>query len=303
MDFNSADFTLTGRLVGLRPLRDSDLDSLVAWWSDPQTLARQTSGPFIAQPAAEVAAQFRTWSANVGSDVGLAVVELATGELIGHVALFGATVKDRRATLGILIGAPYQGRGLGTDAVRTIVDYGFTELGLHRIELSVNGDNPAAIAAYRKAGFIEEGRLRESLFRAGRWHDDVRMGMLAREHQAALRVEVFVADLDAFVDFYTRILGFTLTDDRRATDNPYAAVTLGTARIGAVRSWGDLELAVRSIPSGAELVLEVDDVEAAHQRAADTGWPIADGLTEQPWGLRDFRLFDPDGYYLRVTSR
>jgi len=303
-----AGYTLTGQLVGLRILREADLDSLVAWWSDPQTMARQTHGPFVARQAADVAAMFRGWSANDGADAGLAVVERATGELIGHVALFGATVKDRCATLGVMIGPPYQGRGLGTDAVRAIVEYGFTELGLHRVHLSVNSDNPAAIAAYRKAGFVEEGRLREAYFRGGRWHDDVKMGMLERDFQqrdkpTALRVEVFVADLDAFVDFYTRVLGFELSDDRRATDSPYAAVALGAARIGAVHSWGDVELAVRSVPTGAELVLEVDDVDAAHRRAAESGWPLADGLTEQPWGLRDFRLFDPDGYYLRVTSR
>lgn len=305
----NAGFTLTGQLVGLRILREADLDSLVAWWSDPQTMARQTHGPFVARPAADVAAMFRGWSANDGADAGLAVVELATGELIGHVALFGATVKDRCATLGIMIGAPHQGRGLGTDAVRTIVEYGFTELGLHRIHLSVNSDNPAAIAAYRKAGFVEEGRLREAFFRSGRWHDDVKMGMLAREYRArtqataALRVEVFVADLDAFVDFYTQVLGFAVTDDRRTTDSPYAAVALGSARIGAVRAWGEVDAAARSVPTGTELVLEVDDVEAAHRRAAASGWPVAEGLTERPWGLRDFRLFDADGYYVRVTGR
>jgi RimJ/RimL family protein N-acetyltransferase len=179
------DFTLTGQLVGLRIMRDADLDSFVAWWSDPQTLARQTNGWLVAKPAAAVAEMFRTWSTNEGSDASLAVVELATGELVGHIALFGATVKDRCATLGVMIGAPYQGRGLGTDAVRTIVGYGFTDLGLHRIQLSVNGDNPAAIAAYRKAGFVEEGRLRETFFRGGQWHDSVKMGILAREFQAA----------------------------------------------------------------------------------------------------------------------
>ena len=46
------DFTLTGQLVGLRVLRESDLDPLVAWWSDPQTTARQSGGPFVAKPAA-----------------------------------------------------------------------------------------------------------------------------------------------------------------------------------------------------------------------------------------------------------
>ena len=179
------DFSLTGRLVGLRVLRESDLDSLVTWWTDPQTRARQTTGPFIAKQAAEVAATIRLWSTNDGGDAGLAVVELSTGELIGHVALYGATVKDRCAGLWVMIGAPHQGRGLGTDAVRTIVDYGFTELGLHRVELSVNGDNPAAMAAYRKVGFVEEGRRREAMFRGGRWHDVVNMGLLAREFQAA----------------------------------------------------------------------------------------------------------------------
>lgn len=297
------DFTLTGQLVGLRVLRESDLESLVAWWSDPQTMARQTHGPFVAKQAADVAAMFRSWCANDGADAGLAAVELATGELIGHVALFGATVKDRCATLGVMIGAPYQGRGLGTDAVRTIVDYGFTELGLHRIQLSVNADNPAGIAAYRKVGFVEEGRLREAYFRGGQWCDDVKMGLLAREHQAALRVEVFVADLDAFVGFYTHVLGFDLADDRRASESPYAAVASGLARIGAVPSSSAVDPAVRSVPSGAEIVLEVGDVEAAYRRASDSGWPIADPLTERPWGLRDFRVFDPDGYYVRVTSR
>lgn len=176
-------FTLTGRLVGLRVVRESDLEPFAAWYSDPRTMARQTRGSLVARPAAAVAEMFRNWSVNEGGNAGLAVVELAGGELIGHVALYGATVKDRCATLWVMIGAPYQGRGLGTDAVRTIVEYGFTGLGLHRVQLSVNSDNPAAIAAYRKVGFIEEGRLREVFFQGGQWHDSVEMGILAREFQ------------------------------------------------------------------------------------------------------------------------
>ena len=317
------DYTLTGELVGLRLVRDADLESFVAWWSDPRTLVTMAGGKLVARPAEQVAETFRLWSSNHGSDAGLAVVELATGELIGHIALYGATVKDRCATLNVMIGAPYQGRGLGTDAVRTIVGYGFTGLGLHRIELTVNGDNPAAIAAYRKAGFVEEGRLREAFFQGGRWQDFVRMGVLAREFRegaapiavadsdsdpdpdadAALRIEVFVADLDVFVDFYTRVLGFSIADDRRTSQSPYAAVALGTVRIGAVRAWTEVDRAARSVPTGTEIVLEVADVRAAYQRAVDSGWPIADGLTERPWGLLDFRVFDPDGYYVRVTSR
>jgi len=52
-----------------------------------------------------------------------------------------------------------------------------------------------------------------------------------------------------------------------------------------------------------ELVLEVDDVEAELDRVRSRGWPIEEELTVRPWGLRDFRLLDPNGYYLRITQR
>ena len=54
---------------------------------------------------------------------------------------------------------------------------------------------------------------------------------------------------------------------------------------------------------GVEIVLEVDDVAAMCQHVAAQKWPLAAGLRRQPWGLNDFRVSDPDGYYWRVTSR
>jgi predicted enzyme related to lactoylglutathione lyase len=52
-----------------------------------------------------------------------------------------------------------------------------------------------------------------------------------------------------------------------------------------------------------EIVLEVDDVDGYQERVAEYGHPILEPLRERPWGLRDFRISDPDGYYLRLTSR
>jgi lactoylglutathione lyase len=51
-----------------------------------------------------------------------------------------------------------------------------------------------------------------------------------------------------------------------------------------------------------EIVLEVPDVDAAYEQARSAGAEIAERPRLQPWGLRDFRLADPDGYYVRVTS-
>lgn len=83
------------------------------------------------------------------------------------------------------LGPPHQNRGLGTEATRLVLRFGFDELGLHRIQLTVNGFNERGLATYRKVGFVEEGRSREAIFRSGTWHDQVHMGILAREWRAA----------------------------------------------------------------------------------------------------------------------
>jgi hypothetical protein len=55
---------------------------------------------------------------------------------------------------------------------------------------------------------------------------------------------------------------------------------------------------------GVEIVTEADDVDAAYQRADESdGYPVEIALGSRPWGLRDFRVVSPGGYYFRVTSR
>ena len=53
---------------------------------------------------------------------------------------------------------------------------------------------------------------------------------------------------------------------------------------------------------GIEIVLEVDDVDAIYARVQREKWTIADALAQRPWGLRDFRVLDPNGFYIRVTG-
>jgi lactoylglutathione lyase len=74
-------------------------------------------------------------------------------------------------------------------------------------------------------------------------------------------------------------------------------------RIGAARTWEQVDPRVRAVPAGVEIVLEVDDVAAAHERVLAAGYPVEQDLQRRSWGLTDFRLHDPAGYYLRITSR
>jgi RimJ/RimL family protein N-acetyltransferase len=182
--FGYGDSILAGERVRLRGVRDDDLPALASWAMDPGRMATLSSQ---VAPPSEAAAKERIaeWSANQDGNLSFAIETLDDPPvLIGTIGLWGAQPKDRCATLGIALGREYIGRGYGTDAVRVIVGYGFRELGLHRIQLSVAPFNPAGIRAYEKAGFTEEGRHRESVLHDGRWYDDVLMSVLDHEWAA-----------------------------------------------------------------------------------------------------------------------
>lgn len=125
----------------------------------------------------------------------------------------------------------------------------------------------------------------------------------------SFRIELFVAELEASIRFYEDVLGFQL--ERREPD--YASLRRGDAVLGLgpiaklpaaapAPGFSQERLAVDR-GAGVEIVLEVEDLDDAFARARAAGNPIANPLQLQPWGLRDFRLADPDGYYIRVTNR
>jgi RimJ/RimL family protein N-acetyltransferase len=184
--FGYGDSILVGERVRLRGVRDDDLPTLARWEMDPGRLI--TLSNWMAPPS-EAAAKERIVkrSVNEKDDLGFAVETLDDPPvLVGRIWLSAAGTRpnDRCATAGIALGREYIGRGYGTDAMRAMVGYGFREMGLHCIQLSVVSFNLAGIRAYEKAGFVEEGRRRESVLHDGRWYDDVLMSILDHEWAA-----------------------------------------------------------------------------------------------------------------------
>lgn len=119
-----------------------------------------------------------------------------------------------------------------------------------------------------------------------------------------IRLEIFVRDLDASLAFYTDVLGFTEAVD--GATGTYRPLQRGLDRISlqdiATLSSDHPLMLSQSVGGGIELVLEVDDIEAFHEEVSRK-WPIESELSTRPWGLTDFRLLDPDGYYWRPTNR
>ena len=105
--------------------------------------------------------------------------------LIGVVRLAPIDAAHRSARLGIgILDAARLGQGLGTEAIRLALAYGFDDLDLHRVSLTVLADNTRAVAAYTRCGFVVEGRFRDTLLRGGAWHDDLSMAIRKPQWEA-----------------------------------------------------------------------------------------------------------------------
>ena len=111
------------------------------------------------------------------------IVEKADEIVIGIISLINIDYKNRNAECIIDIGEKeYWGKGYGSESLKLLLDYVFYEMNLHRVSFKVFSFNDRAINLYNKIGFHKEGNSRQSLFRNGKWHDIIHMGILKNEY-------------------------------------------------------------------------------------------------------------------------
>ena len=92
-------------------------------------------------------------------------------------------LSNTAASLGIYIGTKeYRNQGYGKEVIKLLLKYCFEELGMHRVELTVNSENEIAKHCYSACGFKKCGTEREVSWFAGKWHDIDRMDILDREY-------------------------------------------------------------------------------------------------------------------------
>jgi RimJ/RimL family protein N-acetyltransferase len=168
---------LTGSKVVLRRHTPENLGAFRRWYSDPEIarLARYQEAPM----RAEEIERFFT-ARVVGPDaLAMAIHERATDRLVGTCAFSQLDGENGSALYHITIGEKDAwGNGYGTEATRLMLDHAFGALNLHRVALFVFEFNERAIRTYRRCGFVIEGRSRESIYRDGRWWDELAMSVL-----------------------------------------------------------------------------------------------------------------------------
>jgi len=106
-------------------------------------------------------------------------------ELIGSAGFYKWTQPERyQAEMGYDLNPAFWGKGIMTEALTAIVQYGFGHMGLHRIEVLIPRYNRRSQKLVRKLGFKREGVLRDHYFIEGRFSDDVIFSLLKKEWNA-----------------------------------------------------------------------------------------------------------------------
>jgi RimJ/RimL family protein N-acetyltransferase len=174
---------IDGSSVVLRRHVPGNVAAFQRWYSDPEVarLARYQDGPMRPD---EIDRFFQLRALGPES-LTMAIHVAGSDRLIGSCAFSQVDGENGSAMYHITIGEKDAwGQGYGTEATQLMLDHAFGVLGLHRIALTVFEFNERAIRAYARCGFIVEGRARESIWRDGRWWDELAMSVLSSEwHQ------------------------------------------------------------------------------------------------------------------------
>ena len=182
---------INGKKVYLAPMDIVDCDRYVEWLNDFETSVFLYAYHQIITHENE-----KEWIRNVAlkGEPQFGIRLQADGRLIGNCGLLNVNHMVGKAEMGIFIGEKkYRDQGLGQEAVRLLLDFGFNVLNLHCIWLKVFDYNRRAQKCYRKCGFKEAGRLRDSLLVAGERHDEILMDILASEFGSYVLHELFEA--------------------------------------------------------------------------------------------------------------
>ena len=170
---------LTGPRIVLRDVADGDVEARFALGNTPAIIRMFGGDPAQVREITRDAAQ-----AGVAAqrDEPHAWIIEDEGAMLGAIRLHTLNPADKRAQIAIGILDPDAlGKGYGTEAMQVLAAHAFDTMGLHRLGCRVLDFNDRAVRAYEKVGFVVEGREREAALIGDAWHDDLIMGLIARD--------------------------------------------------------------------------------------------------------------------------
>jgi len=158
---------------GLRSVQDDDHEWLVDLHNDPSVLYNMT------HPQPITMEHHMAWWSKISHDHRqLRLIFTVDGQRVGFTKFYDIDRANQNCVLGADIHKSFRGRGLAKCMWSLMLDKCFDELGLRRVSLTTAEYNTIGIKTYEGLGFQREGLLTQSLWRSGKFHDQICMYML-----------------------------------------------------------------------------------------------------------------------------
>ncbi len=168
--------------IYLRPMTEEDAELIVNWRNQPE-LKRF----FISQADFSIESHLK-WFRSMkesGRACQMMICDKQNDKPLGSVDIKDIDMENRKGEYGIFIGdKDTRGRGIGTEAAKLMIRYGFDVLGLHRIYLRVIASNERARRSYERAGFKQEGYLHHDVCINGKYEDIIWMAIVNEEKES-----------------------------------------------------------------------------------------------------------------------
>lgn len=169
--------------LNLRPVKISDLENIHRLHSLPETDKYNTLGipENIEQTTAVISEWITTHERSPQRNFVFVVQLKDQEEFVGLIALNSGKEKFRNAEVWYKFHPTHWNKGYATEALKTVMDFGFNQLNLHRIEAGCAVDNIGSIRTLEKAGLTREGRKRKVLPLKSGWSDNFEYAILSTD--------------------------------------------------------------------------------------------------------------------------
>lgn len=175
----------TDRLL-LRPFRDSDLETFVAYRSDSEVARYQGwQAPYRFEKGIEFIAGLKmSQPGRPGEWYQLALELKGQQRMIGDCGFCISTEDSQQAEIGFTLARAFQGQGYATEAVTCLLGYLFDGLQLHRVHANCDVENINSARLLERVGMRREGHSIQSLWFKGRWSSEYWYAILQAEWSA-----------------------------------------------------------------------------------------------------------------------
>jgi [ribosomal protein S5]-alanine N-acetyltransferase len=174
-------YYLEGENIYLREVRFTDVnDEYYAWLNDP-SINQYLETRFFPRSFQNIE-QFVKQMDGKSDEVFFAICWKENHKHIGNIKLGPINWIHRFGDISLLIGnKDYWGKGIATEAIKLVTDFGFNQLNLHKIKAGCYADNIGSKKAFLKVGFQVEGTLKQHFYSNGVYQDAFLLGIVKNE--------------------------------------------------------------------------------------------------------------------------